>query len=76
MVREITFLKSATLSIISERRAFPPYGMAGGGPGKPGENLLKKASGEVVRLPHRVTLHLETNDAVMIQTPGGGGYGE
>jgi 5-oxoprolinase (ATP-hydrolysing) len=75
VVREIRFLKPATVSIISERRAYPPYGIQGGAPGKKGVNLLKKANGDVLRLPHREVLKVEQNDSIILETPGGGGYG-
>jgi hypothetical protein len=74
--REIRFLKPAKVSIISERRALQPYGMAGGGSGMRGENLLKKADGKSVRLGHRAFVEAEKGDAVIIKPPGGGGYGE
>ncbi len=75
VIREMTFLKPATLSIISERRIYSPYGMAGGESGNPGENLVKRASGETEKLPHRTTVDLKKGDSIIIQTPGGGGYG-
>jgi len=40
--REIMFRKKMTLSVLSERRAFSPYGMAGGSDGARGRNLLRK----------------------------------
>ena len=76
VVREITFLKPATVSIISERRNRVPYGVKGGEPGERGENLLRTSSGEIRRLTHREVLSLEQNDSVIIKTPGGGGYGK
>jgi 5-oxoprolinase (ATP-hydrolysing) len=75
VIREVLFLKPATVSIISERRVIRPYGLAGGGCGERGENLLRRASGEIVRLPHRVGLAVAENDSIIIKTPGGGGYG-
>ena len=74
-IREITYLKPATVSIISERRNYEPYGMNGGGNGKCGVNLLKKALGEIIRLPHRVVLNVDAGDSIIIETPGGGGFG-
>ena len=75
-IREIKFLKPAALSIISERRVYAPYGMAGGKPGGKGVNLLKKANGDISKLSHRVTMKVNKGDSVIIKTPGGGGYGE
>jgi 5-oxoprolinase (ATP-hydrolysing) len=75
VIREITYLKPATVSIISERRNYEPYGMNGGKNGKRGVNLLKKANGEIISLPHRVVLKVDTGDSIIIETPGGGGFG-
>jgi 5-oxoprolinase (ATP-hydrolysing) len=76
VVREIRFLKPATVSIISERRVRAPYGLNGGSSGKRGENLLKRADGEMVRLGHRAFVHVKEGESVIIKTPGGGGYGK
>ncbi|MEW6117412.1 MAG: hydantoinase B/oxoprolinase family protein [Nitrospirota bacterium] len=75
VVREITFLKPASVSIISERRVHAPYGMEGGDPGKRGANFLKTADGSLKELPHRISLTLKNNDSLIIETPGGGGFG-
>jgi 5-oxoprolinase (ATP-hydrolysing) len=74
LIREIEFLKDATVTIISERRNTPAFGIKGGGSGSRGVNLLR--SGErIKRLPHRVTLRVKRGDSIIIKTPGGGGYG-
>ncbi|KAG0216491.1 hypothetical protein BGX28_000005 [Mortierella sp. GBA30] len=39
LIRDIEFLEPMEVSILSERRVFQPYGMAGGGPGQSGKNL-------------------------------------
>lgn len=75
VIREIEFLKPATVSILSERRVFQPYGLKGGGPGKRGINLLRKATGETLILGHRCILRVSAMDSIVIETPGGGGYG-
>jgi 5-oxoprolinase (ATP-hydrolysing) len=76
VIRELRFLKPATVSIISERRVYSPYGAKGGDAGKKGLNLLKKADGETRALKHRDVLKAETGDSIVIKTPGGGGYGK
>ena len=72
------------MSILSERRAFQPYGLRGGGGGARGENLLLKKepaddSGQstvrVVNLGGKNTVECLPGDRVRILTPGGGGYG-
>ncbi len=76
VIREIRFLKPAIVSILSERRVFAPYGMKGGKEGARGLNTHKKANGESKILNHRETLRVNKGDSIIIETPGGGGYGE
>lgn len=61
--------------ILSERRAVPPFGLAGGEPGQRGRNLLLRPDGHVVSLGGKATLQLGAGDVLRIETPGGGGYG-
>ena len=66
----------ATLSLLSERRVGRPYGLLGGEPGAPGENVLIRASdGREERLPGKGVFELEPGDVISVRTPGGGGYG-
>jgi 5-oxoprolinase (ATP-hydrolysing) len=76
IIREIKFLKPATVSILSERRVYAPYGAKGGDPGKRGRNLHKKADGRITVLGHREVLEVDKGDSIIIETPGGGGYGK
>ena len=74
-IREIRFLKKRKVSILSERRKYQPYGMAGGGFGKAGKNSLIKASGKKELLKGKVEKIVKSGDRIIIETPGGGGYG-
>jgi len=69
--RELEFLRSVEVSILSERRSRAPFGLKGGGSGAPGRNLF---NGHEV--PARTTFHAQPGDRLRIETPGGGGYGE
>ena len=75
VVRRIRFLEPMRVSILSNRRCVPPYGMAGGEPGRCGENRLIHRDGRVERLGSQVELDVEIGDRLEIRTPGGGGYG-
>jgi N-methylhydantoinase B len=74
-VRELEFLTDAQFALLADRRRFPPYGLAGGAPGKLGQSLWVKARGTVVRLPGKCTANARAGDRVVILTPGGGGWG-
>jgi len=75
VVREVEFLTEAQFAILADRRRFPPYGLAGGRPGKLGRSLWLKRSGEAVLLPGKCTANARAGDAVRIETPGGGAWG-
>lgn len=74
VIREMEFLASATVTIISERRRFEPFGLQGGSPGAPGENLLLRRGVEAFRLNAKHTVEVEAGDVLRISTPGGGGW--
>jgi len=73
--REIEFLAPAVLSLMGERRRHGPWGLAGGGPGAPGEDWLTRRKGGAERLPGKVTTEVEPGDRLLVRTPGGGGWG-
>lgn len=75
LVREYAFGDRATVTLVTERRRFAPWGLAGGGDGAPGRNLLIRASGETAELPARASVEAEPGDRIRIETPGGGGWG-
>jgi len=37
--------------------------------------MVIKKNGDVVRLPSKCTVQIEKGDALIVHTPGGGGYG-
>jgi len=76
IIRELEFLEPLAVSLISSRRLTAPYGLAGGGPGRSGRNALRRAAtGETEELPPMVQLQVAAGDVLIIETPGGGGYG-
>jgi 5-oxoprolinase (ATP-hydrolysing) len=76
VIRELEFLRPLEVSLVTQRRGpYPPFGLAGGQPGQCGQNRLQRANGEELVLPARVALHVEPGDILVIETPGGGGYG-
>ncbi len=74
IVREFKFLKKATVSLITERRRFSPYGLTDGKHGKRGKNSLIVRN-KVTKLPPKCTFEVKKGDIISIETPGGGGWG-
>ncbi|MCX5952891.1 MAG: hydantoinase B/oxoprolinase family protein [Cyanobacteria bacterium] len=75
LIRQLRFLEPLTVALISGSRLQPPQGLAGGGPGAPGRNLLIAANGDPELLPGCFERQLAAGDRLRIETPGGGGYG-
>lgn len=75
IIREIEFLEDLDITILSQHRKIAPYGLQGGEEGKPGEQILIKKSGEVIPLKGIDSQKVESGDRIIIQTPGGGGFG-
>ena len=73
--RRIVFRRPTTVSILSNRRRVPPYGVAGGAPGEVGVTRVERVDGRVETLASTQTVELAAGDAVVVETPGGGGYG-
>jgi N-methylhydantoinase B len=76
LIRELEFRAPATVTMLSERRRFAPYGMHGGAAGARGRNTLTKATGEAIALGGKFSLRVDTGDTLTVETPGGGGYGK
>jgi len=74
LVREIELLAPAQVTILSDRRSFAPYGLAGGSAGATGKNSLVE-DGVERSLPGKCTIGAKQSTVVRIETPGGGGWG-
>ncbi|WP_022670015.1 hydantoinase B/oxoprolinase family protein [Hippea alviniae] len=73
LIKEIELLDDAEITVLSERRKLAPYGLAGGGSGKKGRNVIISQSSER-EMPPKFSAKLKKGDIVRIETPGGGGY--
>ncbi|MEU9368712.1 hydantoinase B/oxoprolinase family protein [Streptomyces avermitilis] len=74
-VRRIRFREPMTVSTLSQHRRVPPYGMAGGEPGALGANRVERADGTVTELGGSDAADVGPGDVLVVETPGGGGYG-
>jgi N-methylhydantoinase B len=68
--RAYRVLERCTVTLVTERRRHAPAGALGGASGSPGRNLL---NGEPI--PAKCRLELVPGDVVVVETPGGGGWG-
>lgn len=76
IVRELRFLEPLSVAMLSERRGpHPPFGLDGGEPGQLGRNSLSTGGGEQQDLGGKFRIDVAPNDLLIIETPGGGGYG-
>ena len=66
----------ATLSIRSDRREHPPYGLYGGGNGAPSLNIINQGTDQERILRTMVTDELRPGDVIRHVQPGGGGWGD
>jgi N-methylhydantoinase B len=74
LIREIEFLVDSQVTLLTERRITSPYGLAGGGSGQKGLNIMVHDENEKI-LPSKGTFDFTADDKLIIQTPGGGGFG-
>lgn len=70
LLREFEFLAPATVTLLTERRHHPPWGLHGGVPGERGENRRNGAL-----LPAKISAEFSAGERLTVATPGGGGWG-
>jgi len=75
VVRRLKFRETMTAAILSDRRRVAPFGIEGGGDGQKGRNAVERADGTVEELPGTARVTMEPGDVIVIETPGGGGWG-
>ena len=75
VTRELHFLAPLEVALVTQRRRVAPYGVDGGDPAKTGRNTLIRASGQEIDLGPMAQLTVAAGDRLIIETPGGGGFG-
>ncbi|MGI8961579.1 MAG: hydantoinase B/oxoprolinase family protein, partial [Bryobacteraceae bacterium] len=75
LIREIEFLGPSEVTLLTERRVLPPYGLNGGYPGAKGRNVLVE-HGVERELPGKCNMQCDAGTVLRVETPGGGGWGE
>ena len=74
--RTIRFLESMDVSFLCGRRKVPASGIKNGGNGALGRNAIRCEEGNEKELEGRTQLAVKSGQSIIIQTPGGGGYGD
>lgn len=74
LVRELEALSPIEGTLLADRRRTAPWGLAGGGDGRPGEDrIVHDGNTEVLASKGRFVL--EPGDRIRLESPGGGGWG-
>lgn len=74
VVREFEFTAPLTVSLLTQHRVEAPFGLEGGQPGQKGRQRLLRDGVQTI-LDGCVSLEVRPGDRIIIETPGGGGYG-
>ena len=74
--RRIRFLEAMTAAILANRRRVAPFGLKGGASGALGRNWVERSDGSRQDLTGTDQAELQPGDVFVIETPGGGGYGQ
>lgn len=76
IIRELEFLSPMTVTVLSSHRRTRPFGQSGGAPGLAGRNLVLRKVGKAELLSGNDRVEMEPGDVFVMETPGGGGYGD
>jgi 5-oxoprolinase (ATP-hydrolysing) len=70
------FIEKKECVLRSGHRRVPPFGLASGQSGQIGENWVRRKDGRMERLQGCDETSIEAGEAIIIQTPTAGGYGD
>jgi len=73
--RKLRFRAHVTAVVVGSRRRVAPFGLAGGADGACGKDWVERGDGRIETLAGSDSAEIAPGDAVVINTPGGGGYG-
>ncbi len=75
IVRSFKVFYSSRLAVMASRFLTNPYGLFNGKPGKPSKLTIIRKNGKIEDVKPMSIIELYADDEVIIETPGGGGYG-
>jgi len=73
--REIEVLADCEVTLLSERRVYAPWGLAGGEYGATGKASVIRRDGIVEEMQGKFSTRLAAGDRIRIESPGSGGWG-
>jgi len=76
IIRHYRFLEPMSVTVLTQHRKIPPYGMEGGSEGSCGKQYVIRRNGETLLLEGIQGIELGKMEQLIIETPGGGGYGK
>jgi len=75
VIREIEVLTDAQVTLLSERRVVPPYGLQGGSRASVGSAVITDVDKNEHTIAGKATAKLKKGERIRVETPGGGGWG-
>ncbi|HJO86472.1 MAG TPA: hydantoinase B/oxoprolinase family protein, partial [Rhodospirillales bacterium] len=76
VTRRLRFEEDMMAAILSGSRKNPPFGLAGGGSGAPGKTTVIRQDNSELELGPTDQAKMKAGDVIVIETPGGGGFGK
>ncbi|WP_135467520.1 hydantoinase B/oxoprolinase family protein [Crenalkalicoccus roseus] len=74
--RRLRFLRPMQAVVVASRRTVAPHGLMGGADGAPGRQWVERSDGRIEPIPGNTGgADLRPGDALVVETPGGGGWG-
>ncbi|VAX04677.1 5-oxoprolinase, partial [hydrothermal vent metagenome] len=74
--RTLVFRQKMDVSLLTGHRHIPPFGLNGGENGQVGKNQCRRTDGKMENLEGCDQTVVNPGDAIIIQTPTGGGFGK
>jgi 5-oxoprolinase (ATP-hydrolysing) len=75
IVRQLRFREPMKVVILANHRVVAPFGLEGGNPGQVGKTSVLRKDGSIEVLGSCDQRDVAPGDAIVVETPGGGGWG-
>ncbi|MGA7127822.1 MAG: hydantoinase B/oxoprolinase family protein [Chthoniobacterales bacterium] len=75
IIRKLRFREPMKVAILANHRVVPPVGLEGGNSGEVGKTSILRKDGTVEILSSCDQRDVAAGDAILVETPGGGGWG-